>query len=94
MSLIEFYRSFTLPLTMPCEVCGRWEERCLCPKCPVCGERGRRTCYDTEEGHGLVRCPEQVESMKIELDKWNAITQAEAEYWMARDREEIEEVWK
>lgn len=39
-----------------------------------------------------MRSPEQVESMKIELDKWNAITQAEAEYWMTRDREEIEEM--
>lgn len=32
-----------------CEVCGRDADSCECPECPVCGEAGRRACYD--EGH-------------------------------------------
>lgn len=31
-------------------------------------------------------------SLRVETDKWEALAQAEAEYWMARDREEAEEV--
>ena len=38
----------------------------------------------------------QVESLRSEMDKWEAIAQAEAEYWEARAREEAmaaEEAW-
>lgn len=31
--------------------------------------------------------------MRAELDKWEAIAQAEAEYWLTREREEIGEIW-
>ena len=72
----------------PCEVCGKDVERCICPECPECGCQGDPQCYDTERGHGLVKSPEQVESLRVETDKWEALAQAEAEYWMARDREE------
>jgi hypothetical protein len=37
-----------------------------------------------------------VESLRVEKDKWEAIAQAEAEYWEARAREEAmaaEEAW-
>ena len=32
---------------------------CVCPECPTCGEIGDPACY-AEDGHGLVRSPEQV----------------------------------
>jgi hypothetical protein len=44
----------------------------------------------------LVKTPVQVESLRAEMDKWEAIADAEARYWDARAREEAqaaEEVW-
>lgn len=31
---------------------------------------------------------EQDQSLRVEMDKWEALAQAEADYWTARDREE------
>ena len=80
----------------PCDVCGKDVERCLCPECSVCGCQGDPQCYDQEHGHGLVRTAAQVKSLRAEMDKCEAIAQAEAEYWEARAREEAmaaEEAW-
>jgi hypothetical protein len=82
----------------PCEVCGKDVDRCICAECKVCGCQGDPQCYDQEQeqGHGLVRTAAQVESLRSEMDKWEAIAQAEAEYWEARAREEAmaaEEAW-
>lgn len=74
----------------PCEVCGKDVDRCICPECPECGVHGDPQCYDTEHGHGLVKTPEQVESLRVEMDRWEAVAQAESDYWSARDREELE----
>jgi hypothetical protein len=44
----------------------------------------------------LVKTPVQVESLRAEMDKWEAIAQPEAEYWEARAREEamaVKEAW-
>ena len=75
----------------PCEVCGKDVERCICPECSVCGSQGDPQCYDQE--HGLVRTAAQVESLRAEMNKWEADAQAEAEYWDARARQDAEEVW-
>ena len=24
-----------------CEICGEWEEDCICPECPECGDIGK-----------------------------------------------------
>jgi hypothetical protein len=43
-----------------------------------------------------VKTPAQVESLRTEIDKWEAIADAEAQYWDAHAREEAEaaeEVW-
>jgi hypothetical protein len=77
----------------PCEVCGKDVEKCICPECPTCGCHGDPQCYAPEHGHGLVRSPAQVDSLRIEIDKWETIAQAEAEYWAARNREEAVEAW-
>lgn len=77
----------------PCEVCGKDVERCLCPECSVCGCQGDPHCYEQEHGHGLVRTAAQVESLRLEMDKFETIAHAEADYWAARDREEVEEAW-
>ncbi|MFZ4484804.1 MAG: hypothetical protein ACOYOL_12600 [Chthoniobacterales bacterium] len=72
----------------PCDVCGKDQASCVCPECPECGSQGDPSCYDTDCGHGLVKSPEQVDSLRVEMDKWEALAQAEADYWTARDREE------
>jgi hypothetical protein len=80
----------------PCEVCGKDVEACICPECPTCGTHGDPQCYVQEHGHGLVKTPVQVESLRAEMDRWEAIADAEARYWDARAREEAqaaEEVW-
>ena len=77
-------------------MCGKNVDRCICPECSVCGTQGDPQCYDQDRGHGLVRTSSQVESLRVEKDKWEAIAQAEAEYWEARAREEAmaaEEAW-
>jgi hypothetical protein len=35
----------------PCQVCGQWEDDCVCPECPTCGEFGNPACYD-----GALKC--------------------------------------
>lgn len=40
----------------PCDVCGQWEDACVCPECPECSAYGDPYCY---EHHGLVRTFEQ-----------------------------------
>ena len=77
-------------------MCGKDVEACICPECPTCGTHGDLQCYDPEHGHGLVKTPAQVESLRAEIDKWEAIADAEAQYWDARAREEAhaaDEVW-
>lgn len=40
----------------PCEVCGEYEDKCICPECPVCGDYGNPDCY---LNHGMKRTEEQ-----------------------------------
>lgn len=35
---------------IPCAVCGRWPDDCICPECPDCHSVGDPFCYDI--GHG------------------------------------------
>ena len=46
----------------PCEVCGKMADDCICPECPVCGEKGSYTCYTANSECGLVRTQEQIDS--------------------------------
>ena len=64
----------------PCEVCGKDVDRCICAECKVCGCQGDPQCYEQEQeqGHGLVRTAEQVESLRSEMDKWEARAREEA----------------
>jgi len=56
----------------------------------MCGCHGDSQCYEPEHGHGLVKTPAQVESLRVEMDKWEAIAQAESEYWETMDREQAQ----
>lgn len=49
------------PPEYPCDICGKWDEECICPECPDCGSHGDPTCYKLkiEGGHGLARSLEQ-----------------------------------
>ena len=63
---------------------------------PSAGVRAIPSATTPSLGHGLVKSPEQVGSLRVETDKWEAIAQAEAEYWEARAREDAmaaEEAW-
>jgi len=51
----------------PCAVCGNFEEGCICPECPSCGDIGNPYCYDH---HGMERSAEQVESLKAAEKLW------------------------
>ena len=39
-----------------CEICGEWEEDCICPECLECGDVGNPDCYLL---HGMRRTEEQ-----------------------------------
>ena len=30
----------------PCEMCGKFEDKCVCPEYPICGEIGNPDCYN------------------------------------------------
>jgi hypothetical protein len=65
----------------PCEVCGNFEENCVCPICPVCGEVGNPACYlAAPTGHDLALTAEQ----------WLAIARFDAaqakEVWQTAER--------
>ena len=38
-------RDFPEDEERPCDVCGLWPERCICPECPHCGITGNPGCY-------------------------------------------------
>jgi hypothetical protein len=62
----------------PCEVCGQFNDKCLCPECPVCGEFGNPACY---VDHGLNVTREQ-EAAKEAAEKAQAdLVAAEEEFW-------------
>ena len=69
----------------PCAVCGRGDDDCICPECPVCGSYGDPLCY--EEGV-LIRSQEQVDS-RTEYEKREAeAAEQEAKYYAAEQASE------
>lgn len=67
----------------PCDVCGQWEDECVCPECPVCGEYGNPKCYHGTTGHGLVRSFGQV-ALRAEADAAIAAAAAEENAMIGR----------
>jgi hypothetical protein len=49
-----------------CDLCGKIEDECICPECDMCGVSGRGDCYKPfcEQGHGMCRSLEQIESFQ------------------------------
>jgi hypothetical protein len=62
----------------PCEVCGGFEDDCICPECPECGSVGDPECY---KSHGLVRTSEQVKQLTEKEAEWKAQHDAEIAYY-------------
>lgn len=62
----------------PCEICGEFEENCICPECPVCGEIGDPLCY---KKHGLVRTVEQANNLLKREKEWEEANRLENECW-------------
>lgn len=58
----------------PCAVCGQWEDACICPECPMCGNVGDPECYSG--GHGLFRSPEQIAMRAAAEAQWEADVKA------------------
>jgi hypothetical protein len=65
----------------PCEVCGLFEDRCICSPCPQCEETGRHECYTPKEagGCGCVKSEAQIASLAREVARWEADARAEYE---------------
>lgn len=73
----------------PCELCGRFEDDCICPECTECGERADPRCYRprADGGCGMTRTPEQVASLTAAEKEWTEQARAEAEADQAMERE-------
>jgi hypothetical protein len=48
-----------LGVDVPCDVCGRHVDDCICPECPECAFTGDPKCY---KEHGMIMSQEQIES--------------------------------
>jgi hypothetical protein len=53
------YEAWGEPPDLPCDVCGAYDDRCVCPECPACGAIGDPRCYVE---HGMERTEEQIQS--------------------------------
>ena len=62
----------------PCAICGKSEDACICPECPVCHTNGADWCY---RDHGLVRSPEQIASLAEAEAQWAKDAEAESAAW-------------
>lgn len=60
----------------PCEVCGQFDNDCICEECLECGCVGDSRCY---EKHGMVRSQEQIDLLKKAELSWQ--TNNENEYF-------------
>jgi hypothetical protein len=62
---------------VPCAVCCKVPDQCICPECPQCSEQGNAKCYTAmrrgTEGHGM------------KLTREQAISRGEAEVKRAQD---------
>lgn len=80
------------PGDFPCDICGKWEEDCICPECPDCGYHGDPNCYKLriEGGHGLSRSLEQEASFAAYTKARDADIAAENAYYDALHEAEQE----
>lgn len=46
----------------PCEVCGNFESKCICPQCDKCGDVGNPACYESGSLCNLTLSQEQITS--------------------------------
>ena len=60
----------------PCEVCGGFDDKCICPECSVCQEFGNPKCYVE---HGLKKTDAQITQREALEEKWAKQQQQEAE---------------
>lgn len=51
----------------PCELCGEFEDDCICPECKVCGSVGDYGCYLE---HGLRRSEKQKFYLECNERQW------------------------
>jgi hypothetical protein len=70
----------------PCNVCGQFDDYCICPECPVCGCYGDPRCYIN---HGLRRSEKQKFFMEVNQRQWEEDNNA---YWHDMNME-VEEPW-
>jgi hypothetical protein len=62
----------------PCEICGEFENTCVCPECPECGSVGDPDCYKPE-GCNLILSQEQIDSLAKNESKWAEQNKRDAE---------------
>jgi hypothetical protein len=59
----------------PCAICGKHEHICICPECPQCGSVGDPACY---KSHGMMKSPEQIESLAQAERGWQEMASHDA----------------
>ena len=64
--------------SFPCDVCGRYDDDCICPECFVCGAIGDMKCY--RAGH-LEFSQEQNESRQAAHEQAQLDAKADNAYW-------------
>jgi hypothetical protein len=65
----------------PCEVCGYWNDDCVCPDCPVCGEQGRPGCYETPPHIGVYTKAQLIGQAKFDIAESKAAMAEHYEYF-------------
>jgi hypothetical protein len=88
------------PSDGPCEVCGaaNFENDCICPECPECGDKGNPCCYESgsKHFHGLLRTKAQLIGMSnMRRAELNDQIQDEALYteWLMNQPDDYKEQW-
>lgn len=65
----------------PCEVCGEFEDNCICPECPVCGNVGYPGCYRDHGKRNLKRSEIQKFYLECNQREWAEEARLENFYW-------------
>lgn len=63
---------------LPCDICGKFPDDCICPECPICSTQSDPECYLE---HGLVRTPSQEASFEAFCKARDDETAAENTYY-------------
>lgn len=90
---------------LPCAVCGKFVDDCVCPECPTCGVIGESRCYDEDEirqsfdpplsgpHHGLkLNIDQKIARQEWEVEQRKLLWQESVQYLdYLKDQKEVQE---